>query len=37
MNSKTIGVFTAVCIMPLRSDGCWLPDERALEALAPRA
>ncbi len=27
---------THVCILPLRSDGVFLPDERALEALAPR-
>ena len=25
-----------VCIMPLKSDGGLVPDERALEALAPR-
>jgi len=27
---------THVCIMPMRSDGFMVPDERALEALAPR-
>ncbi|HKN14469.1 MAG TPA: TIGR03620 family F420-dependent LLM class oxidoreductase [Candidatus Binatus sp.] len=27
---------THVCILPLRSDGAFVPDERALEALAPK-
>ena len=27
---------THVCVLPLRPDGMLVPDERALEALAPR-
>jgi hypothetical protein len=27
---------THVCVLPLRSDGAMVPDESALEAMAPR-
>ena len=36
MRSQLAAGANHVCLMPLRCDSDWLPDERAFEAFAPR-